>query len=154
MWWSLTALAAVSSFMMLPVSRVFWRHLPALRFVQFPWRWLFPLALSVSLLTAAVFTSLHRKWAAWLAVGCALFVLDGRIADVVQNLPAVDPGISRLGLGVEYLVGAVARRRGLKTVRDYRFTAGHVKSRGYEGAGLALKCHARFFLEYHVHASV
>lgn len=53
---------------------------------------------------------------------------------MVQNLPAVDPGINRLGWVVEYLVGAVARRSGLKIVRDYRFTAGHVKSRGYDNA--------------------
>jgi hypothetical protein len=79
MWWCLTVLAAVSSFMLLPVSKVFWQYLPALRFVQFPWRWLFPLALSVALLTAAVSTSLHRKWPIWLGVGCAFFALDGRI---------------------------------------------------------------------------
>ncbi len=79
MWWSLAALAAVSTFMMLPVSKAFWQHLPALRFVQFPWRWLFPLAVSVALLIAAVSTSLHRKWPIWLGVGCAFFALDGRI---------------------------------------------------------------------------
>jgi hypothetical protein len=79
MWWSLAVLAAVSTFMMLPVSKAFWQHLPALRFVQFPWRWLFPLAVSVALLIAAVSTSLHRKWPIWLGVGCAFFALDGRI---------------------------------------------------------------------------
>jgi hypothetical protein len=79
MWWSLAVLAVVSTFMMLPVSKAFWQHLPALRFVQFPWRWLFPLAVSVALLIAAVSTSLHRKWPIWLGVGCAFFALDGRI---------------------------------------------------------------------------
>jgi len=103
MWWSLTALAAVSSFMMLPVSRIFWRHLPALRFVQFPWRWLFPLALSVSLLTAAVFTSLHRKWAAWLAVGCALFVLDGRI--ILTRQPFTTRAITYLDRAIRCATG-------------------------------------------------
>jgi hypothetical protein len=79
MWWSLAVLAVVSTFMMLPVSKAFWQHLPALRFVQFPWRWLFPLAVSVALLIAAASTSLHRKWPIWLGVGCAFFALDGRI---------------------------------------------------------------------------
>jgi hypothetical protein len=65
------------------------------------------------------------------ATDCSFWAISG---DVIQNLPAVDPGINRLGWGVEYLVGAVARRRGLKIVRDYRFTAGHVKSRGYDNA--------------------
>jgi hypothetical protein len=102
-WWSLAALASVSSFMMLPVSKVFWQHLPALRFVQFPWRWLFPLALSVSLLTAAVFTSRHRKWPIWLAVGCALFVLDGRI--VLTKQPFTTRAITYLDSAIRCATG-------------------------------------------------
>jgi hypothetical protein len=78
-WSSLSVLGGVSIFMMLPLSLLLWRYLPALRFVQFPWRWLFPLALSFSVLTTAVLTQQRRNWFAWLAVGCALFVFDGRI---------------------------------------------------------------------------
>jgi hypothetical protein len=65
------------------------------------------------------------------ATDCSFWAIS---ADVLQNVPPVDPGINKLGWGIEYLVGAVARRRGLKIVRDYRFTAGHVKSRGYDNA--------------------
>src|SRR3981081_183909 len=116
MWWSLAALAAVSSFMMLPVSKVFWQHLPALRFVQFPWRWLFPLALTVSLLTAAVFTSLHRKWPIWLAVGCALFVLDGRI--VLTKPPFHTRAIT-------YLDSAIRSATGYEGLPEYAPVGSH-----------------------------
>ncbi|HEV7513592.1 MAG TPA: hypothetical protein VGO27_17985 [Candidatus Acidoferrum sp.] len=116
MWWSLAALAAVSSFMMLPVSKVFWQHLPALRFVQFPWRWLFPLALTVSLLTAAVFTSLHRKWPIWLAVGCALFVLDGRI--VLTKQPFTTRAIT-------YLESAIRNATGYEGLPEYAPVGSH-----------------------------
>jgi|ERR1700677_70839 hypothetical protein len=52
-------------------------------------------------------------------------------AEVIRNTPRVDPCVNRLGWGIEYLVGAVARRSGRSIVRDYRFTVGHLKSRGY-----------------------
>jgi hypothetical protein len=116
MWWSLAALAAVSSFMMLPVSKVLWQHLPALRFVQFPWRWLFPLALSVSLLTAAVLTNLRRKWPIWLAVGCVFFVLDGRI--VLTEQPSTTRAIT-------YLDSAIRSATGYEGLPEYAPAGSH-----------------------------
>src|ERR1700693_1576583 len=117
MWWSLAALAAVSSFMMLPVSKVLWQHLPALRFVQFPWRWLFPLALSVSLLTAAVSTSLYRKkWPIWLAVGCVFLVLDGRI--VLTEQPSTTRAIT-------YLDSAIRSATGYEGLPEYAPAGSH-----------------------------
>lgn len=55
-------------------------------------------------------------------------------SEVIRNTPAIDPEINRLGWGTDYLVSVVARRKGRKVVRDYRFTAGHLKSRGYSSA--------------------
>ncbi len=63
------------------------------------------------------------------ATDCSFWAIS---AEVIQKLPAVDPEINRFGWGIEYLVGAVASTRGLKIVRDYRFTAGHLRSRGYD----------------------
>jgi hypothetical protein len=40
LWWSLLILAMMSLILMLPVTSVFYRLMPDLRFVQFPWRWL------------------------------------------------------------------------------------------------------------------
>jgi hypothetical protein len=55
-------------------------------------------------------------------------------SEVIRNIPAINPEINRLGWGTDYLVSVVARRKGRKVVRDYRFTAGHLKSRGYSSA--------------------
>ena len=52
-------------------------------------------------------------------------------AEVLRDTPRIDPRVNRLGWGIEEVVGAVARRKGLKLVRDYRFTAGHEKGSGY-----------------------
>jgi hypothetical protein len=51
---------------------------------------------------------------------------------VLRNTPAIDPRVNRLGWGHDFMVAAVARRMGLKVVRDYRFRAGHLRSRGYD----------------------
>jgi hypothetical protein len=40
LWWSLVILAAMSLLLMLPITRLAYRLMPDLRFVQFPWRWL------------------------------------------------------------------------------------------------------------------
>lgn len=54
--------------------------------------------------------------------------------EVIRNVPKIDPKVNKFGWGVDLLVAAVAKRRGLKVARDYRFTAAHMKSRGYDTA--------------------
>lgn len=53
-------------------------------------------------------------------------------SEVIRKTPRVDPQVNRLGWGIDYLVAAVARLSGRKIVRDYRFTAGHLRSTGYD----------------------
>jgi hypothetical protein len=65
------------------------------------------------------------------ATDCSFWAVS---AEVIRNTPLVDAEINRLGWGVEYLVGAVCKRRRLKIVRDYRFIVAHPKSRGYDNA--------------------
>jgi hypothetical protein len=62
---------------------------------------------------------------------CSFWAIAG---DVIRNAPAIDPKVNKLGWGIDLLVAAVAKLKGLKVVRDYRFTAGHIKSRGYDSA--------------------
>lgn len=63
---SLTVLVTTAAVLMLPVTLPLWKHLPELRFVQFPWRWMSVLALcAVTFMTAAARGT--RKWI-WLAV--------------------------------------------------------------------------------------
>jgi hypothetical protein len=58
-WTSLVAWAIACSVLMFSVSGVFWNHLPKLRFMQFPWRWLLCLSMLLSLF---VTVGLQRWW--------------------------------------------------------------------------------------------
>ena len=72
--WVTTLLAVVSSFLMLPLSRILWRYLPTLEFLQFPWRWLIVLTVSwAALISAAIkFRSKLFWFAAAFVCGAAL----------------------------------------------------------------------------------
>jgi len=54
-------LAIVAALLMLPVSNIFWRVLPEMRFLQFPWRWMSMLAVCALMFTAAS----ARGWLRW-----------------------------------------------------------------------------------------
>jgi hypothetical protein len=77
--WPLSALAALSIFLMFRPSLLLWRFLPGLRFVQFPWRWLHVLCAVGVLLTALVISAFKRSWLAWLSAGLLLIAIDGAI---------------------------------------------------------------------------
>ncbi len=68
------------------------------------------------------------------ATDCSFWAIS---AAVLKRTPPVDPLVNRLGWGIEYLVSAAAHSAGLKVVRDYRFTAGHLKKRNYDNGQAA-----------------
>ncbi len=72
LWWTLAAWSLFCTLLMCSFTFFLWQHLPKLRFVQLPWRWLLCLNVPFALLT----TMAWRRWAAR-AVVCAamLFVL-------------------------------------------------------------------------------
>ena len=74
-WWTLAALTALIVCLMSRYSMPLWDHLPKLRFVQFPWRWLGPLAIPCSMFLAMSFSGLRKKWLAWIGVWAALAIL-------------------------------------------------------------------------------
>lgn len=57
-WVLLSTWAAVSAVVMFSATNIFWQHLPKLRFVQLPWRWL--LCLNAAL--AVLFTIAVKRW--------------------------------------------------------------------------------------------
>jgi hypothetical protein len=59
LWWALGAWAGGAILLMCPFTFVFWEHLPKLRFVQLPWRWLLCLNVAFALLV----TVACRRWA-------------------------------------------------------------------------------------------
>jgi 6-pyruvoyl-tetrahydropterin synthase related domain len=76
LWWMLTTVSIACVVLMVPISSVLWSYVPKLRFVQFPWRWLFPLSVP---LAAFVSTGISRargilRVVLWTAAFAALAV--------------------------------------------------------------------------------
>jgi 6-pyruvoyl-tetrahydropterin synthase-like protein/uncharacterized protein DUF6077 len=71
-WWALLIWGGASTFLMFSVSAILWTHLPLLRFLQFPWRWL----LCVNVTLVALLTMAWKRWL-WrvLALGLLLAAL-------------------------------------------------------------------------------
>ena len=88
LWWSLAALCVLSSFLMLRLSSPLWQALPELRFVQFPWRWLFPLCTAVTLLVVLV-ASASKRSVLWPAVALIVGVVAVGIVYTRQWYPHV-----------------------------------------------------------------
>jgi hypothetical protein len=66
---AMSALGGVATLLMLPITMVFWRYLPELRFVQFPWRWMSILALCAVLFTAkSAYGGLRWAWLIAMAI--------------------------------------------------------------------------------------
>lgn len=57
-WWLLAAWGTAATLLMFPITLVFWRYLPELRFVQLPWRWLLCLNVAFTLFV----TMGCRRW--------------------------------------------------------------------------------------------
>jgi hypothetical protein len=70
-WSTLLVIAITATFLMLPVSSIFWSTVPKLRFVQFPWRWMSILAIPFACF-AAMSTAQKRALGYRAAVTAAL----------------------------------------------------------------------------------
>jgi hypothetical protein len=57
--WQLLGWGTVCAFLLFPVSLVFWKILPKMQFMQFPWRWLLCISLIFSIFVAL---GLQRWW--------------------------------------------------------------------------------------------
>jgi hypothetical protein len=80
LWNALLVLGAGASLLMLRLSKPLWEHLPKLRFVQFPWRWMSVIAL-VYVCFLAVVAQKRRGWLVplfilFLSVPLANFFID------------------------------------------------------------------------------
>ncbi|MGA7226555.1 MAG: 6-pyruvoyl-tetrahydropterin synthase-related protein [Candidatus Acidiferrales bacterium] len=68
LWWALLALGFAAILLMFPASAIFWRLLPKLEFLQFPWRWLGPLDFVLAIFVAVALGSVKRQWICWIFV--------------------------------------------------------------------------------------
>jgi hypothetical protein len=78
---AMLALAVVAIVLMLPFSNIFWRYLPELRFVQFPWRWMSILTLVARMSTA----SSARGRAPWVWLLFAALTIFGSAHYLVKH---------------------------------------------------------------------
>jgi hypothetical protein len=62
LWRVLMLLSAVAAILMIRPSSIFWEHLPKLRFLQFPWRWMAILAVPYAYFSAAAMVRKQVRW--------------------------------------------------------------------------------------------
>ncbi len=114
-WWVLFALAGASTLLMFSPSAILWLHLPVLRFVQFPWRWLGPLGLAFAFFVAAAVPVPARKQRiCWLAVMTLIALIGVIIArdapwdrrDVPSLIAAIQSGRGYEGADEYQPIGA------------------------------------------------
>jgi tryptophan-rich sensory protein len=82
LWRVLLLLSAAATILMIRPSAVFWEHLPKLRFVQFPWRWMAILAVPYAYFLAAV---LARRRMGWIWGAAVIAVLGGTASFLVRS---------------------------------------------------------------------
>lgn len=99
-WWALAAWTAAATLLMLPFTAVFWDHLPKLRFVQLPWRWLLCLNVAFAIFVTAAFRRWWQRAAIYAAMLITLGVLWSRVqppwwdtaADIDEMHDAIEDG--------------------------------------------------------------
>jgi hypothetical protein len=81
-WIATLILAAAGTALMLRVTNIFWKLLPKLRFVQFPWRWMCVVAVCYAFFLACAFGRSRRGW---ILLAVAAVVSAGTAAVLVQE---------------------------------------------------------------------
>jgi hypothetical protein len=112
-WLLLSAWAAASVLLMFPVSDVLWRHLPELRYVQLPFRWLLCMNAAFAMLVAMATKHWSSRLAACLLLLAAIIAAGHRFqppwwdtaADVEEMRQAVADGTGYEGTD-EYVPAA------------------------------------------------
>ncbi len=127
-WWALAALSIAGTGLMLPPSVFLWRHLPELRFLQFPWRWLLVLGFTSAFFAAAAGVRTWRfVW--WLtfaiAIGASGVTIAGDTFWDSEDVPAAVEGI-RAGHGYEGIEGFQPRNAKVDELDDESELIGEV----------------------------
>ena len=78
---TMAMLGGAATLLTLPITLLFWRYLPELRFVQFPWRWMSMLALCAVVFTASSARG-RLRWA-WLIA--ATIIITGSAHYLVKH---------------------------------------------------------------------
>jgi 6-pyruvoyl-tetrahydropterin synthase related domain len=111
-WWALLSLAIVASFLMFHLSEPLWRYLPKLAFMQFPWRWLEPLAVAFAFFVAAAIGLINQRWLAALALVAVLAAI-GTSGRLIAKDTWWDDG------DVPFLAGEISSSHGYEGTDEY-----------------------------------
>jgi hypothetical protein len=103
-WAAMLVVATAATALMLRGTEFFWRLLPKLRFVQFPWRWMCVLAVCYAFFLAGAFERARRRWilpvaVALLSVGTAAVLVQETWWDT-EDVPSLRAAIAD-GAGYE-----------------------------------------------------
>ena len=109
LWRVLLLLSAAATILMIRPSSVFWEHLPKLRFVQFPWRWMAILAVPYGYFLAAAVARRRLGWI-W---GPAVIVIIGGTATFLVRSAWWDSE------DIPVLQEAIANNRGFEGTDEY-----------------------------------
>jgi hypothetical protein len=101
-WWLIVAWSAASVLLLFPITLPLWNHLPKLRFVQLPWRWLLCFNVAFALLISIAW----RRWLPRLLV-CATMLAALAFAGHRFQMPWWDraPEIAALQQSIETAAG-------------------------------------------------
>jgi len=97
MWWAVAIWAGASALLMLGVSDVFWEHLPKLKFVQIPWRWLVPFNVVFAIVVAAAVRRNFGRVFVVALIAVGMFALSYRVLspwwDTARDVAEMQQGV-------------------------------------------------------------
>ncbi len=79
LWRTLTTWGTATALVMFPVTSLFWTHLPQLKYVQLPWRWLLCLNVSLAVLTVIAFKGWWTRLLGYAALVAVLVFVWHRV---------------------------------------------------------------------------
>jgi len=112
LWWILISVAVASLFLMLPASLWLWNTLPELRFIQFPWRWLQPLAVVFAFFLALAIFSVRNRRLSWTVTAVAFVAIGATATTIVHNAYWDDQDVPSIAT-------AISSHRGYEGTDEY-----------------------------------
>jgi uncharacterized protein (TIGR03382 family) len=112
LWWILISLALASVFLMLQPSLRLWNTLPELRFIQFPWRWLQPLAVAFAFFLALAIFSIRSRRLSWTVTVMAFVAIGATATTIIRNAYWDDQDVSSIA-------AAISSHRGYEGTDEY-----------------------------------
>jgi hypothetical protein len=96
-WWAVIAIGVAATGLMFSPSAIFWRLLPKLAFVQFPWRWLGPMGFVFAFFLAAAPSTKRTQFAVWILAGVSIAGIGTAIVEDCwwdsEDIPVLTGGI-------------------------------------------------------------